>query len=433
MIEVNFYLRDKNAEKQTAIILFLSFGGGRIKIGVVEQINPIYWDFDLQLCKQSKDYPKGVLINEGLSKTKQLCYATFREYLNESQQKLPNHKAFKELVQSKLKPSNNSKKREQSISLYEFIEEFIKESKSRFNDKTGKPIAHETIKNYELSFSVIKGFGKFNRKSVQFEDIDLEFYNRFKDYLVYELQYANNTVGKHIKSLKTFLNEATERGFNTNLQFKSKKFKVLTEEVDKVYVNENELKIMFELDLSSSKQLERVRDLFLIGCYTGLRFSDFRLLAKENFIEDQGKRYIEILTQKTRQRVVIPVHPIVEIIRERYKHISETSLPKALSNEHMNFYLKQIGKLAGFNQIEKVSITKAGRIQTQLLPKYQLVTTHTARRSFATNMYLMGIPTITIMAITGHKTEKAFMKYLKVSPREHANILHELWSSYSKI
>ncbi len=99
-----------------------------------------------------------------------------------------------------------------------------------------------------------------------------------------------------------------------------------------------------------------------------------------------------------------------------------------MTNQPLNRYLKEIGRLVGFDALETIIYTKGGKRITQQLPKYELITTHTARRSFATNQYLLGVPTITIMEMTGHRTEKAFMKYIKVTKREHAQKIRVIWN-----
>ncbi len=155
-----------------------------------------------------------------------------------------------------------------------------------------------------------------------------------------------------------------------------------------------------------------VRDLFLIGCYTGLRFSDFSKLAQQNIADD----YITIQQTKTGEDVVIPVHNVIQKIIKKHNGI-----PAIVSNQKFNSYLKDICKtIPAFSESVPKVITKAGKKLTLNLKKGEMVSSHTARRSFATNEYLSGTPSITIMAVTGHKTEKAFLKYIKVTSKEHA-------------
>ena len=193
----------------------------------------------------------------------------------------------------------------------------------------------------------------------------------------------------------------------------------MSEDVSHIYLNENELDLLWNLDLSNNSRLETVRDLFLIGCHTALRFSDFTNIKPQNIIETTGGRAIKIQTQKTSQTVFIPLHWRVEVILAKY----DNQLPRAISNQKMNDYLKEVGKLAGIDTQIETSKTKAGLKFTSLQPKYELITTHTARRSAATNMFKAGIPSISIMRITGHKTESVFLKYINFSDEENAILI----------
>jgi integrase len=165
--------------------------------------------------------------------------------------------------------------------------------------------------------------------------------------------------------------------------------------------------------------------LFLIGCYTGLRYSDFSIIKPEQ-IKDG---YIELKEQtKTGNPVIIPVHATVNRILEKYNG----QLPKSISNQKTNSYLKEIGRLMPSLQMNfSRAITKGGVKVMTNYQKWELLSTHTARRSFATNEYLNGTPTITIMAITGHRTEKAFLRYIKLTPKEHAKLLQAQWEKRS--
>ena len=137
---------------------------------------------------------------------------------------------------------------------------------------------------------------------------------------------------------------------------------------------------------------------------------------------------IKIKTVKMNNSVVIPIHPFVRKIMTKYKKHYSNSLPPALSNQITNDYLKDIGKIAKLNENIQTSHIKGAERITVVYPKHELLTTHTARRSFATNLYLADFPAISIMNITGHKTEKAFLKYIKVTPEQYAQKLKKFWS-----
>jgi len=211
---------------------------------------------------------------------------------------------------------------------------------------------------------------------------------------------------------------------HTNQKHNHKHFIKLVNEADTIYLDQAQLDIIYNLELSSNSRLDRVRDLFLVGCWTGLRFSDFNAIGSKNIKDDM----IEIETKKTGEKVVIPIHDVIKTIIRKYEGLTENSLPPSISNVKMNEYLKELGKEAGFTDFEQIRKFKAGNIIIENTPRYNLMSTHTARRSFATNMYLLGVPTISIMAITGHRTEKAFLNYIKVTPNQHAVKLREIWA-----
>jgi integrase len=184
------------------------------------------------------------------------------------------------------------------------------------------------------------------------------------------------------------------------------------------------LELLYKFDFSNTKRLENVRDLFVFGAWVGLRFSDFSNIMPENIIEIDGEYFIKIVTQKTKELVIIPCHPIVLNIFEKYRH-NPNKLPNTISNQKFNDYIKDVFKAAELNE--------KGRLANDInLELWQCVSSHTARRSFATNYYLQGFPVIDLMKITGHKTEKAFMKYIRISKLDAAKRLSshmkKMWS-----
>jgi integrase len=261
---------------------------------------------------------------------------------------------------------------------------------------------------------------------VDFNRLSLDFFLDFKEFLTVKKKFGTNTIGKHIKTLKTFINEANELGYSEIVAHKSKRFKVIQVQTDTIYLTENELSELYKMDLSKKPHMERIRDLFLVGCYTGLRFSDFTNIQPENIKGD----FIEITAQKTNDAVVIPIHPIVNEIMNKYAGKYINCLPPAISNQKFNSYIKEICKnVDALNTPVKTKENKSGKPQLlNKVKKYELVSTHTARRSFATNQYNKGISASILMKITGHKTERSFYTYIRQTPKENAERLKELWS-----
>lgn len=213
------------------------------------------------------------------------------------------------------------------------------------------------------------------------------------------------------------MGEAVEQELTNNIAFRSKRFVVLKEEVDNIYLTINELKKMYKLDLSAKPQHERARDLFLIGAFTGLRVSDFNDLKPENIIKRIDGYRLKVDTKKTGQKVIIPLHPIVVEILGK----NNGKPPKNMADQTINYKIKEVGEMAELDEMESTSKSKGGLKVSQYVPRYNLIKTHTARRSFCTNAYLAGVPVIDIMAISTHTTESSFMKYIKVTKEQQAD------------
>jgi integrase len=294
----------------------------------------------------------------------------------------------------------------QKKSLLIFIDELIQDSNRKLNTKN----------QWKQTLRKLIEYKRSTNNEVDFDTIDLDFYSHFIHFLTAQ-GYAKNSIGGFIKNVKIFMNEAVDRKLTNNLEYRNRKFKVLEEQVDKIYLSEKELLKIYELDLSKNSRLQKMRDLFVIACYTGLRFSDLIQVRKENII-NEGKQ-IKVRTEKTGEIVIIPIHKFVKEILKKYNG----SLPVAISNQKMNDYLKEISQLAGIDTTIKTAITRGGKTQHEVSKKFDLVTTHTARRSFATNAYLQDMPPISIMKFTGHRTEKSFMKYIRISQEDNANKL----------
>ena len=228
------------------------------------------------------------------------------------------------------------------------------------------------------------------------------------------------------------LKQAHGDGIPVGDDCKKREFRKLEEEVDSIYLTNDELQTLFTLDLGDTPRLAKVRDLFLIGCYTGLRFSDFTQLRPANIV--LGGRILTVATQKTGARVSIPLNPNVLAILAKYTRTNNAdttgpgTLPRALTNQKFNQYLKELAERAGavnpaFCSLIERTRTEGGRKETRTVQKWELVTTHTARRSFATNAFLAGLPPESIMKVTGHKSAVMFMKYIKVTTEQNALLL----------
>ncbi|MCL2028126.1 MAG: site-specific integrase [Bacteroidales bacterium] len=322
--------------------------------------------------------------------------------------------------------------------LFQFTAEFIETAPDRKDRKTGRLLSYNNIQNYRTTEKHLKAFAKsIRKKDFLFSEIDKNFYDKFVSYLqthkvtiikdgkpeVVTEHFTQNTVGKQVRNLKLMLNDAQAKGI-CNIPDLQKNFYVFREDVDTIYLSEKELNQLKNTDFSKTPYLDRVRDWFLLLAWTGCRFSDLGKIAKTD-IKDG---IITFRQQKTNEPVEIPLYPVVIEILEKYDY----NLPTEISNQRFNEYVKEVCKIAKLNSKETRTRTVGGKLKTETFEKWQLVSSHTGRRSFCTNMFKMGVPTLTIMAISGHTTETAFLGYIKVTKREHAEIMKKIWADRNK-
>lgn len=412
-MKVKFYLKNPKADNETVVYARVSHKGFQLKIYTGISVLPKHWNGKTHMVRNSPSCREGSSINTKLDNMQSKINKCFYDYQNEHGAE-PSPAMFRRLIDDALGRSKVTK-----LNFFEYFQDFLDrtEAGQRRNAK-GQII--KPSKAYKVTQNNLTAFDAQWSKKLDFDTIDLDFYEDYLKFLQ-KKSLSENTIGREIKNLKAVLNDATERGQNTNLAYKSKRFAKPSEEVDNIALTEKELLDIENLDLSDTPHLDKARDLFLIGCYTGLRYSDYSRLTPDN-IKDG---FIEIKQQKTGSPVAIPVHTKVKAIIDKYGG----NLPESTTNQKTNQALKDIFKqIEDFKKTTGKTRTQGGMKTTVNLEKWNLVSTHTARRTFATNAYLQGIPSITIMAITGHKTEKAFLKYIKVTPKEHAKIMAGIWA-----
>ena len=299
---------------------------------------------------------------------------------------------------------------------------------SRTVRKTQKPVDGRTVIQYRQTQNVLKSYLKAQKlKDVELTSVNEDFYRSFVNYL-YGQGYKLNTVGKHIKNIKAAINALPMSQRITCEFIEPRKCPTLSEEVDNIYLTEEELETIATMKINAS-YLDRVRDQFILLAWTGCRYSDLPKLKKENIHPmSNGGQCFRLEQLKTSTKVIIPIFPAVEAILKKYNY----NVPKPISNQPFNRFLKEVAKLA--NLVDNVEIThtekgnnkKVARV-TMHFKKWECVVAHTGRRSFATNMYKRNFPTLMIMRITGHKTEKAFLSYIKVTEEENAERMLELF------
>lgn len=305
------------------------------------------------------------------------------------------------------------------LDIYYQFDEYIK-SKERKVSKATLTV-YGNVKSHLLAFEV------YRKQKITFSSFDFGFYEDFVDYLTFEHVHLRrqtvitglrlNSIGKTIKHLRGFIKDRVKRKIIPHIDLTD--FKIPEEESDAIYLTHEEIAKIYQTDLSSHPYLIEYRDLFVLACLTGLRFSDFTTLRPEDL--QKGMLYKK--QEKSDHWVIIPLRDEAKIIFTRQ---FKERIP-ALTNPEFNKHIKTIGKLAGITKLVKFSYKKGNKNVVITRPKYDWITSHTARRSFCTNEFLAGTPVELIMKISGHKRTKDFYKYIRITPEEAANKIKELW------
>lgn len=317
-----------------------------------------------------------------------------------------------------------------------YIEEA--ESGKRLTMSRGERFAESTIKTLKGFRNQFDNYQIKRGKIFNFEDITLEFYKDYTQYFTIEKEYSINTVGKMVQDLITIMLAANDDKLHNNLEVLNRKFKAVQAPVDNVYLTDERIDTLFGISRilfnpQNEKEvlewnLEDMADItreawkkavtvFLAGCWSGQRFSDYSRINKDMIVVIEKKKYIKLMQEKTKKIVYIPLVPQLEKILELYGGY----LPK-ISEQKVNTYIKLICKHIGFNEIITIKVRKAGKTKLVSLPFYEMVKTHTARRSFATNMLKSGASLSSIADITGHSSEQTLRRYLKLDAIEKAQL-----------
>ncbi|RYG11554.1 MAG: site-specific integrase [Chitinophagaceae bacterium] len=419
---ITYVLREPNAKETTPLIGIVRFNNERLKVATGFKVHPKNWNEAKHRVKNVVDAADKDKINDFLTELEEKIGSIITDL--KTQRLLITKDVLKTRINEYLNPAPVEDK---PRTLLEFIRWYIATCGTRLvrskGNRAGRVISPSTIRRYKTTLNGLEAFALKYPRTLDFENIDSHFYKSFTEWLTAR-NYATNNVSKYIENLKGFMSAAVDEGFTTNLAFR--KFANLREDAENIYLTETELQRIYFLNLTETPRLEKVRDLFIFAAWTGLRFSDFSTLQPEHIkSEDDGNKYLDLKQQKTSGRVRVPIEndAVVQLL-EKYNN----RLPNGISNQKTNDYLKEVCKLAEINERILKHVTKGGKqmIKTSAgwgsissgVEKWQLVTTHTARRSFATNMFKRGMPTLLIMKLTGHKKESEFLKYIKIDAEE---------------
>jgi len=398
---LHFYLnrRDKKFNEQT-IFCYIREKGKTIVFSTEESINSKHWDLKNEIAKKS--YIGSPDLNDKLQSKKEEIRAKARKYLTEN----PDGDVL-EFLKKEYKQADEKKK-----SFFEVFEMYI--------EIRANQLSIGIIKKYNTLLSQLKNFEKITKYNISFESINMLFYDKLTNYFIENMKHSNNTIAKAFDNLRTFLLWATDREFNTNMTFQ--KFRPKENKVDICVLSEIELMKLFNSKFDSI-YLERSKDVFCFECFTGARFSDIENLKRTDI---KGNTW-HLRTQKTKDVIKIPLSDFALQILEKYK--ADVKPLPVISSHKFNDNLKIICKKIGLDEpIKIVSYSGSKKIE-QVYKKYELVSSHTGRRSFITLSLEKGIRPEVLMQITGHTDFKSFRKYIKIIDVVKENELNKAWNN----
>lgn len=405
MANVSFHLTRPKSDKPTAIYISFYAKGKQIKIQTGESILPIQWVQEDQKAK-TRNLPDNDTLNKNLARMgKQVL-----EFYNTSVANgiLPTVEQLRQSIEPEA-----AKDAAPKITLYDAFGEFIDNARGQGRDRSATA--------YETARTRLDEFGNHAKLPVSFEGLTLPFFDKYIRWLLNEKNLTDNTVAKQLNNLKTFLKWATDRGYNENMTYKRANHARRDPAI--IALTKEELRLIETVNLPAP-YLQNARDLFLILCYTGLRYSDLAALRPEH---DKGE-YINITAQKTGRPATPPIRqktrPLLDKLFVGNIHL--------IANQKLNEYIKEVARLAGVDASTKKLEFRGGKRKAIYYPKWQVIGCHTGRRTFVTQNLNDGINQFTIMRATGHTDMKSFVRYVDYSKQNVINEFAALDASEGK-
>lgn len=408
-MQVKFSLRKDKIDKHglAPIRMIITFNGLRVR-RVVKGVKTSVKDWKIKdqriktpLKSESYNYhiEYNKLIDEQENKAKEL----FRYIL------LNNITPTEEYIIEKLEKDN-------ILLSFDFLTCF-----KEFLDKNKNTKAERTIKGYTTAYNYFKEFQDYSGYDLRFDTINLEFLEKIRDYSFEVKEIKNNYFSRIITVLKTFMTWSFDREYHNNLAYK--KFKITENEIEVIYLTIDELMSLYNHEFES-RRLEHVKDTYCFGCFTGLRFSDIKQLNSSHIFDD----HIKINIQKTKTiDHKIPLNDYAKSILEKYKDTIYEPLP-TISSQKFNKYLKECCEAVGIDTPTTITRYVGQKRIDKTVPKHQLITSHTARKTFVTNSLVLGMNQMVVRNITGHKKEESFRRYVKIADSYKKQEMDNTWN-----
>lgn len=411
-MQVSFHLRQDKIKKSGLIpIRMLISAQGFKYFKVISGIDckKEHWDERNQRVKsprKTEAYNYHVEYNKKLDETENEVKKLFRYIL------LNNIIPSKEFIAEKL--DNGLSSINLSNEFFPAFDEFIEKGK---NVK-----AKSTLKKYQSVLNFYEEFSEFTGYPVRFDTINFDFFEQFSDYCFERKNTLNNYYAKLISVLKTFMNWSFERGYHDNLEYK--KFKASGQETEVIYLTMEELMTLYHHKFHN-KKLSKIRDVYCFGCFTGLRYSDISQLRPSNIFEDN--LVLNIKKTKTIAHK-IPLNNFAKEILKKYNGTIYEPLP-IISDVKFNKHIKECCRFAKITTPTTTTRWIGQRRIDTTEPKWKLITSHTARKTFVTNSLVLGMKEMVVRNITGHKQEATFRRYVKIAEDLKKREMDQAWNN----
>jgi integrase len=396
------FLLDKEKDSSSAKLRYrIKWGKNIVAFSLGYRIGIDKWSLESQRCKNNTTHGKNKTPASVINRTIQKYEDAFLKIKNRSESEAIDlaPEEFRNLFNIEIGKEVSTKTK--SSSFFEIYDIFIfdEAQNNQWNKRTIQKMQTQKKVLYEFDFEM--RFEKFNEEYIS-------SYQKFLE----DKDHKNSTISKELAALKWFLKWAKRKGYNKFSEFELFKPKIKNIQKKIIFLNQSELKKLREFEIpEENKNLEKIRDIFLDQCFTGLRYSDVFNLKKANIREN----YIEVTTLKTSENLIIELNKLSKNILERYKDIEgEKALP-VISNQKMNDYLKELAKLAGINDLVTTTYYKGNVRFEEITPKYALLGTHAGRRTFVCNALSLGIPPNVVMKWTGHSDYKSMKPYIDIA------------------
>jgi integrase len=422
MATISFELKEPKADKPTAIrILFNPQNGKpRIKIYTGDKIHPAHWsagDVQRAITKARGMDTEVKRANELINANNERMSARLLEYWGECRAKglLPTPNELRAVIEPEAAPEAPAELPRPLADLLAYKERHA---------RTRRP---NTVKALITLYNHLERYEAITNRGLLYESFTMQFWHDFTAYLLNTARLVDNSIAKHLAHLKHFLGDAHELGRNPLQDYK--RWRWTRRDPDVIALTRAELTALETVDvshLSDARRLENARSLFLISCYTGLRFSDVAALR----LEHQKGEWLQLTAQKTDQKLTVPLrgNRAVPLLAKLW-----AGDVRPISNQKLNSYIKDVARLAGIDTHTEQVEYRGSLRSSKMLPKYELVSSHTGRRTFVTLSLEGGLSWETIMKATGHKDFKSFRRYIQVTPERLLADFARVWGAEESV